>query len=1097
MARQLHRRNFVLTMTVLFCVAANGPAAQELYGSVVGAVQDGSGARIPGATIECVNRATGLVLTAISNEAGTYTFTNVLPGTYDVKVTLQGFKEFMRQEVPVTAGSISRVDARLEVGQLSESIMVRSEAALLKTDKADTGSAFSDKEVVDLPLPDFRNYQSLLDFVPGSTPSGFQNAEIDTPARALTTNINGTNRNTNSTRVDGATNQFTWLPHHTLYVAPAETIAEVNVTTGSFSADQGLAGGAAVTVITKSGTNRIQGSGFAFYTDQNLRARSYFAKRDDTPKLPTNHHIDGGTLGGPIVRNKLFYFAAFEGQYRDTAGETIYDVPTEKMRRGDFSEAFNTNGSLQVIYDPSTGDLDGRGRQAFSGNIIPPDRINSIARRINQFYPLPNGPGNSDNYFKEFVSTFDRNQYDVKINWNRSSGHQVWGKIGVMAATVSNLQKLSFDGGGLGKTKTWVATIGQTFTPGPTLVIDSTVGYSLLDQWGHGPDFGTNYGLELGVPGTNGPDIRQSGMPMWGNGMSFQGSTNNDSWNPYTRFDPTFTAAANVTKLAGAHSFRFGGAIDRQSMNHWQPEFGGVGPRGRLDFSGNLTGLRSGPQSPNFYNQYAAFLLGLTSQVQKSIQWEEMTTREWRYGFYFGDRWQPHSKLTVDLGVRYEYFPLVTRANGRGVERLDLATMEVLLGGVVGIPRNVGLKTSKTDFAPRMGVAWRVNELTVARAGYGLTYNPLPFARPLRGAYPLTINNTYVSLLTWQPYGTLEQGIPEFTGPGPGEGRVPLPATATMRTPDPDNVNRGYIQSWNVAFERRLPLDMSVNAAYVGTRTTRGFANIELNVSPPGGGEQGRVFFREFGRTAATTLFGGWNKGQYHSMQVQLNRPFKNGLLLRAAYTLGKTMNMTDDDGTPTFDYNAPEVFERNYAPAGYDRRHTFTLAYSYQLPFGHEGAGTMLNGLIRGWQLNGTFAAYSGTPFSITASNSALDQRGNLQTADQVGELRRVGIGPDEPYYDPNAWANVTERRYGTTGRNQYYGPGFWTYNMSLFRTFRLQGRARLQFRAEGFHVTNHPQWANPNGSVTSGNFMRITATRGGDNPIVRYVRFGVRLQF
>jgi hypothetical protein len=1079
-----------LAFIVVVAPASGVASAQELYGSVVGTVQDGSGGRIPGATIEIVNRDTNLTLTAVSNATGAYTFTNVLPGTYDVKVTLQGFKEFVQQGVPVTTGNISRVDAKLEVGALTESITVQSEAALLKTDKADTGSAFSDKEVVDLPLPDYRNYQSLLDLMPGSTPAAFQNAEIDTPARALSTTINGTNRNNNSTRVDGATNQFTWLPHHSLYVAPAETIAAVNVTTGSFSADQGLAGGAAVTVITKSGTNRLQGSAFAFYTDQNLRARSYFAKRDNEPKLPTNHHIDGGTLGGPIVRNKLFYFGAFEGQYRDTAGESEYTVPTAKMRQGDFSEAFNDNGSLQLIYDPLTGDVNGRGRTPFAGNIIPADRLNAIAQRINQFYPLPNRPGTEDNYFKQFISTFDRNQYDVKINWNRSAAHQIWGKIGVMDATVSNLQKLSFEGGGLGKTKTWVATIGQTFTPSPTLVIDSTVGYSLLDQWGYGPDYGTNYGLELGVPGTNGPDIRQSGMPMWDNGMDFQGST--DSWNPYTRFDPTYTFASNVTKIAGAHSMRFGAAVDHQAMNHWQPEFGGTGPRGRLISSGNLTGLRSGPQSPNDFNEYASFMLGLTSEVRKAIQWEEMTTREWRLGFYFGDRWQPHEKVTLDLGLRYEYFPLVTRDNGRGVESLDLDTMEVLLGGVGGIPRDVGLQTSKADFAPRLGVAWRLNDLTVLRSGYGLTYNPLPFARPLRGAYPLTIHNSYVSLNSWQPYGTLAQGIPEFTGPGPDEGRTPLPRTATMRTPDPENVHRGYIQSWNVAFERRLPFDMSVNAAYVGTKTTRGFSNIELNVSPPGGGEQGRRFFAEFGRTASTTLFGGWNRGNYHSMQVQLVRPFKAGLLLRGAYTLGKTMNMTDDDGTSTFLYNSPEVFERNYAPAGFDRRHTFTIAYAYQLPFG-EGDGTLLNHVIRGWQLNGTFAAYSGEPFTVTASNSALDQRGNQQTADLVGEVRRVGIGPDEHYYDPSAWANITAARYGNTGRNQFYGPGYWNYNMSLFRTFRLQGSMRLQFRVEGFSITNHPHWSNPNASVTSNSFMEINATRGG----ARYVRFGARLEF
>jgi hypothetical protein len=421
--------------------------------------------------------------------------------------------------------------------------------------------------------------------------------------------------------------------------------------------------------------------------------------------------------------------------------------------------------------------------------------------------------------------------------------------------------------------------------------------------------------------------------------------------------------------------------------------------------------------------------------------------------------------------------------------------MLVLLGGVGDVPRDVGLQTRKTDFAPRLGVAWRVNELTVLRTGYGLTYNPLPFARPLRGAYPLTIHNTYVSLNSWQPFGTLATGIPEFTGPGPNQSSAPLPNTATMRTPDPDNVHRGHIQSWNVSIERRLPFDMSVNAAYVGTKTTRGFANIELNVSPPGGGEAGRVFFAEFQRTASTTSFGGWNRGNYHAMQVQLSRPFKNNLLVRGAYTLGRTFNMTDDDGTAGFDYNAPEVFERNYAPAGFDRRHTFTLASTYRLPFGNEQGTGWVNALVRDWQVNGSVAAYSGTPFTVTASNTALDQRGNLQTADLVGEVTRVGIGPDEPYYDPSAWANVTERRYGNTGRNQFRGPGFWTLNMSVFRTFPLPGRARLQFRAEGFSIANQPQWSNPVNSVTSGSFMRITGTRGDGG--ARYVRFGLRVEF
>ena len=333
-----------------------------------------------------------------------------------------------------------------------------------------------------------------------------------------------------------------------------------------------------------------------------------FAKQQHTPGAP-NHHIDGATLRGRASGTR--------SSIRRSRGSIAIPrrIPTPSTERAprDFSEA-SRERLAAALYDPTTGDIDGRGRTAFAGNIIPSDRISAIAQKINAFYPLPNGPGNSSNYFKDYVSTFDRNQYDVKVNWNRSPAHQLWGKIGVMDATVSSLQKLSFDGGGYAKTMTWVGTVGQNFIPSKSLVIDTTVGYSLLDQYGWGPDYGTNYGLELGVPGTNGPDIRQSGMPVWGNGMSAQGST--DSWNPYTRFDPSYTVSANITKLWGTHSLRLGAAIDRQAMNHWQPEFGGTGPRGRL--IQRQPGRAARGQTPNFYNQYADFCWPHV-QVQKAI----------------------------------------------------------------------------------------------------------------------------------------------------------------------------------------------------------------------------------------------------------------------------------------------------------------------------------------------------------------------------------------------------------------------------------------------------------------------------------------------
>ncbi|MPY87011.1 MAG: hypothetical protein GEU99_03725 [Luteitalea sp.] len=975
---------------------------------------------------------------------------------------------------------------------MSETVTAASDVGLLQTDKADTSTKFRAEEITDLPLADYRNYQSLLDLVPGSTPAEFQNAEMDTPARALQTTINGTNPNNNSTRVDGATNQFTWLPHHTLYVAPAETIESVNVSTSSFEADQGLAGGAAIAVTTKSGTNQFSGSGFAFYADERLGAQNFFAKRNGEEELPTSHHIDGGTLGGPIITNKLFFFGAFEGQYRRTAGEATNSVPTEALRRGDFSNAFNNDGTLQVIYDPLTGDEDGRGRTAYPDNRIPPDRLDPIAQRVLGFYPLPNLPGDSANYFRQFTNTFDRNQYDLKINWNRSSSHQLWGKVGVMDSDVSNLHKLGFEdqGGGLGKTETWVATVGQTLTLSPTLVLDSTFGYSLLDQFGYGPDFGVNYGLDvLGIPGTNGPDIRHSGFPELVTGFTVVGPT--ETFFYYERYDPSWSFSTNVTKLAGKHQLKLGGSIDRQHLNHWQPEVGQAG-RGYLEFSGNLSALRDGPQAPNVYNTFASFLTGMTSNAQKSLQWETMTTREWRFGLYLNDRWQVSDRLTLSMGVRWEYFPLVQRAD-RGVERLDLRTMEVLLGGVGDTPWDVDLETRATDFAPRFGAAYRMNEDTVVRAGYGLTYNPLPFARPLRGFYPLTVANTFVSLNSWQPLGTLADGIPEFSGPDRLEGRVPLPPTTTMRTPDPDNIHRGYIQSWNVAIERRLPLSISLTTAYVGTKTTRGFADRELNVSP-GDGDGGRLYVDELDRTASTLLWGGITRSNYHSLQVTLDRPFKGGLFLKGAYTYGKALNMADQDGWVGLSFNSDSHYHRNYAPAGFDRRHNFQIGYVYMLPFARDARPSIVSALVRDWQINGTFAAYTGTPFTIAGSNSALNQRGDQQTADQVGELRYLGPSADEPLYDVSAWENITAR-YGNSGRNSVYGPGRWNYNMSLFRTFALNQRMRLQLRLEGFNITNRIHWNNPPTgwrNVGNANFMRIDSTGPARN-----FRLGLRLTF
>src|SRR5262249_52999597 len=333
---------------VLACclgVCAAPSTAQVLYGSVVGNVKDSSGATTPGATVTITNKATSLSREVTTTASGDYEIVNVLPGTYDLKVSLQGFKEALKTDVPVSAGNISRVEMTLEVGQLTETVTVASPVQLLQTDKADVHTELKAREITNLPLPAYRNYQSLLNLVPGATPAMTQNSLTDTPGRSLRTFVNGQNPNTNMTKSDGATNVNLWLPHHTMYVAPAETIESVNVSTDNFDAEQGMAGGAAITLVTKSGTNSLKGSAFEFFNNDSLNARKFF----DPSVQPTKKNITGGTIGGPIEKDKVFFFGSYEGYFERTTQFDFYDVPTAAMRNGDFS------ASSQIIYNPFTG----------------------------------------------------------------------------------------------------------------------------------------------------------------------------------------------------------------------------------------------------------------------------------------------------------------------------------------------------------------------------------------------------------------------------------------------------------------------------------------------------------------------------------------------------------------------------------------------------------------------------------------------------------------------------------------------------------------------------------------------------------------------
>jgi outer membrane receptor protein involved in Fe transport len=1102
---------------LLLVVPFSSIYGQVLYGSIVGLVQDPSGSAVPGAEVGLTNTGTGQTFSGVSDEAGRFTLPNLQPGTYDLKVTAKGFKPYVRERILVTANTVTRADMQLEVGAMTEQVTVQAAATELQTDKTDTHSTITASAIEQMPLPSYRNYQSLENLVPGATPTMFQNSATDTPGRALATHINGTNAQNNVTRIDGAASINVWLPHHVGYVMPEEMVEEVNIGTTSLDAEQGMAGGGAMTVVTKSGTNVLHGSLFEFHDNQHLKARNFFqAATANKPLSIFNNY--GGTLGGPIIKNKLFWFFSYDATRQRQGAVGTYSVAPADIRTGNFSAYLpssaggpcTVSANCAIIYDPNTGNADGTGRTPFPGNIIPSERISAASQKIQSYVPVPNQPGAQSNFFASNVPLLDRDYADGKVNFNRNDKHMIWGRYGRMWATAGGRGVFGTAVGpspgsdpGIGDTVTQNMSIGHTYTFAPNLLLDGVIGYQRHNQNVTGADYGKNFGQILGIPGLNGTDIRQSGFPNIA--VSGYDNTGVPNWMPLFRLEENFTTSHNITWTKGAHELRFGFDALLLRMNHWQPELSDGGPRGYFDFEPGSTGLNStGATAPNYLNAYAGFLLGMPYQVEKGLQYILMTPREWQFGWYARDRWQISRKLTLNLGLRYEFYPLMTRAGGKGIEQYNPATNIVYLGGRGNVPKDTGITVSHKLFSPRVGLAYRLTDSTVIRTGYGINYDPLPFSRPLRGFYPLTINANNIANSTWTMFQPLSAGIPDVVGPDISTGMVTLPGNASERSPYAGEIHRGYTQSWNFTVERKLPLDFVTSVAYVGTQTTHQLADYDINAGSPGSGTTGLPYYKLYGRSVPTNMWDGYLSAHYHSLQVAINKQFSHGLLIKGAYTWSKAIDMTDDDGWASVNWNWGPVFHRNRAPAGYDRTHVFQVGWVYDLPVG-TGKAYVKNGVLAkvlgNWQINGLMSAYTGQPFTVTASSSSLNAPNNTQTADQVKtDVKRLAQpGPGYAWYDKSAFAAVTQQRFGSTGRNILRGPGMWNTNLSIFKNIPVTERVRFQFRAEFYNLPNSSHFGTSSGgngfastNVTSSNFMVVNSAFGE-----RQIRFALRLSF
>jgi hypothetical protein len=1107
-----------LATSMLF--SASSLRAQVLYGSLVGNVKDPSDAAVAGAAVVATNMGTNQVRETQTDETGGYNFPNLQPGTYSLRVSKDGFRSYSETGIVVALNSIARINLSLQLGAVAETVSVSADAALLQTDRAEVRSEITATQLTNLPVSAGRNYQQLFRTLPGFRPPTNAHSVPTNPARALTFNVNGASQSINNTRIDGASSIQPWLPHNTAFVPTLESLETVNVVTNSFDAEIGLAGGAAINVQVKSGTNSFHGSAFEYHSGNRLLAKNFFLPVGQRkPKLVYNEY--GATAGGAFKKDKLFYFASYEATLDHQFASQFATVPTPAMRRGDFSE------SPRGLFDPATGNADGFNRMPFPGKLIPASRISPITKKLNDLIPADNLGGVSNNFFGGGSYGFDRHRADTKINYVHSAKLSAFSRFSLMHYDMANPQlfgdlggpQISGAGGnpGYGNGNTFSYTAAITYVFNPNLLLDAYYGYTRIDTTIEQARLGEKLGSEfLGIPGTNGSRRIEGGWPQFNiGGFTTLGVPNN--FQPYYRRDPQYQYVANFTLNKNAHEIRFGTDMYATHMNHAQPEAPGAffGAQGGFQFDGGIT-MERNLESPNQFNSYAAFLLGMPRTAGKITQVpDEYNTRSFQYSMYVRDRWNVNPKLTLSYGLRWEYFPFPTRAD-RGLEVYDPATNTVRVCGAGNVPKNCGVEESKKKFAPRVGFAYRPTDKWVIRAGYGLTNDPFSLARFFRTNYPILLIQNLQGANDFVPYDArgIAAGIPAVQVPSLGNGILPIPGSFASFTVD-QKFRRGYVQSWNFMVQRDIGRGFIAQAGYVATRSTAQMGWLDINAGQEiGRGAAGRPLNALYGRAASTQKQVAFGTNIYDSLQATLEKRFSNGVQFNMAYTWSKVIGYLDNNDSGPF-VAARRYFDRNRVVRGYDIPHNLQMTNVIELPFGrgkkYASGGGVASWILGGWQVNNVLSFFSGSPFTVNSDGASLNLPGSAQTADQVKSTvaRLGGVGRGLPYYDPDAFAPVRDARFGNTGHNILRGPGVVNWDGGLFRSFKVGERLSLQFRGEAFNLTNTPHFNNPGSNVSSynssltditrryGGYMEILSTRslGRDGYDERQFRVGLRL--
>ncbi|HEU0120212.1 MAG TPA: TonB-dependent receptor [Bryobacteraceae bacterium] len=1105
-------------------------------GSIDGTVFDSSHAVVPSARITLTGLATAQARTVEADAQGRYFLTQIQPGAYRLDVEQQGFQK-TTQNVTVETGRKLTVDVHLTVGATTDTVEVKSEAPLVEAGSATMGTLIGNKQVLDLPLAG-RNPLRLAYLTPGITTTS-------TPGASSVTDVSGTsyistagsNVRQNEFYIDGVPNT---IQDRVLYIPTSDAVQEFNIQTNPLDAEFGHGGGFYANLTTKSGTNQLHGTLFEFLQNDKLNANNFFLNRSGAKKAPLRYNQYGGTVGGPIVKDKTFWFFMHEGVRQRTGTSTITTVPTADQRNGDFSTTFPSLNQRVNIFDPFSTRRDPSTnalvRTQFPNNVIPGNRMDPVARNLVTMWPNANLPGvaqsGTSNYLFVGSAPLTTNAYVTRIDHTMGK-HKLFGRFSVAKTLTLSPQVVDIGSvGGSGPTtgNNRVQTsigLGDTFLISSTTFLTVQAGFARWTQEGLTP----NYDLaKLGMPSSYTSGLQEQIFPTIAIG-GYQGAGNEGNWFEHTN---TFSFQATLNQVKGAHNLKYGFQLQPKRNNYQLAQR----PSGTFAFSQAFT---AGPD-PNLRGaavgqSLASFLLGAPDSGSANIRAAYSFQGNYYAGF-IQDDWKLTSKLTLNLGLRYELQPNVTERYNRSVRGFDLTTpspieaaaranyarnpvpqlpvdqFRVLGGQIFATPDNRGNGgiVEKTMFVPRVGLAYRWNDRTVIRAGFGLFRS---FWWQVSSATEGTGAETTTTMVNSRdgvtPADVLSnpfpQGLVQPTSTNAGlstlVGSSISPFFYLKRFP--------YNNRWNLSVQRQVGRDLGVEVAYVGNTGFRlpvGTGGQEQNrqihylpaeylglgaqlntavpnpffgvITTPGPLSQSTIplssllsTYPQF--TSVNMLRQTEGKSYYHSLQTSLTKRYARGVQIGATYTMSKLIEKLR--------YIDPTNAGPSKMIGEYDRPHRATFNMLWELPFAkNHGAVSYALG---GWQLNAVFIYQSGGPIALgnllpTSTSPYLDR--SQQSVDRWYNTDAFRIFP--------AFTVRTLPNYLNTLRND--GQNNW--DLSVLKTFPIsRERVKLQFRFEMFNALNRVQFGNPTISPTAVTDGQIFSQANAP----RMLQFGLKLLF